>query len=279
MKLARRLLIVIPVFLVLVAVVAFLFLDSIAKQAIERSGSYALGVDTELDSADIGLFSGRFRLDGLNVANPQGFKEPHFLELEQGTLALSAKSLLKDRVSVPLLEIIGVQIDLERNQSGTNYEHILKHLERFESSEAPVDDQEASGKSFALDRLVIRDARAKLDLLPIGGEATKVSITIPEIVLENLDSSEMSTAEICALVVKVLLNAAIKSGAGVIPADLLREFEDQLQGLRSVAFDISGEVTHDVEGVVQRANETLQQKTDEALKDAGKKLDGILRGK
>lgn len=60
-----------PVLLLLGAVIAFLFIDSIAKQAIERGGFYALGVETELDSTDIGLFSGQFRLDVLHVANPR----------------------------------------------------------------------------------------------------------------------------------------------------------------------------------------------------------------
>ena len=278
MKLARRLLIAIPILLTLGAVIAFLFFDSIAERAIERGGTYALGVDTELDSADIGLFSGQFSLDGLHVANPTGFKEPHFLELHQGKLALSPKSLMSDHVEVPLLEITGVHVDLERNQSGTNYGQILKNLERFESTEPPPEENETGpGKTFALGRLVIRDARANLDFLPIGGEASRVSITIPEIVLENLDSSEMSTAEICALVVKVLLNAAIEAGAGAIPADILRELRGQLEELKSVAFDISGEVT--LEGAMRQASETIQQKTDEALKGAGKKLEGILRGK
>jgi hypothetical protein len=84
----------------------------------------------------------------------------------------------------------------------------------------------------------------------------------------------MSTAEICALVVKVLLNAAIEAGAGVIPGDLLRDLEGRLDELKSVA---------SVEGAVRKANETLQQKADEALKGAGQKagqkLEGILRGK
>ena len=112
--------------------------------------------------------------------------------MQQGTLALSPKSLMSDHVAVPLIEIVGVQLDLERNPRGTNYGHILENLERFESTE-PADKDTGPGKSFALERLVIRDARAKLDLLLIGGEATQVSITIPEIILEDLHSWEMST--------------------------------------------------------------------------------------
>lgn len=279
MKLARRLLIAIPILLVIALVIALFFVDSLAEQAIERSGSYALGVDTELDSADIGLFSGVFGLNDLRVDNPEGFKEPHFLELQQGKLAVSLKSLMTERVTVPLLEIIGVQIDLERNQSGTNYGSILENLERFESGEPPAEDREkAPGKTFVLERVVIRDVRANLDLLPIGGEATSVTLAIPEIVLEDLDSSGLSAAEICALVVKTLLTAAVQAGAGVIPEELLRDLGGRLEGLKSVAFDVSGEITREVEGALQQAGKELQGKAEEALKGAGKKLEDILKG-
>ncbi|MDX1682749.1 MAG: hypothetical protein R3336_06495, partial [Phycisphaeraceae bacterium] len=60
--------------LVLLVVGIFIYIDSIAATAVERGGTYALGVDTRLADADVGIFAGEVTLDGLTVDNPEGFK-------------------------------------------------------------------------------------------------------------------------------------------------------------------------------------------------------------
>src|SRR5687767_9294603 len=96
MKIALRALAVIVV-LVLVAVVAVVLgIDSIARKAIEKGGTYALGVDTKLAKADIGLFAGTTELGGLTVANPPGFEATPFLSLGHAELAVTLGSLQSD---------------------------------------------------------------------------------------------------------------------------------------------------------------------------------------
>src|SRR5262245_30818941 len=143
MKLALRLLVGLLALLVVAAIGAALLVDSLAAQAVERGGTYALGVPTEVDSASIGLFSGRFSLQGLEVANPPGFAEPNFFALSSIAIELPLSSLLEERVTIPSLALEGVSIDLERNSKGTNYGSILDSLKRFESGAAPP--QEGTG--------------------------------------------------------------------------------------------------------------------------------------
>ena len=51
-------------------------IDAFAKKGIEAGGTYCLGVPTTLDSANIGIVSGMFGLQGLTVANPEGYESP-----------------------------------------------------------------------------------------------------------------------------------------------------------------------------------------------------------
>jgi len=246
------------------------FADSLAKQAIERSGTYALGVETQLDSASIGLFSGEFELGRLRIANPPGYKQPDFFSLRLAKLELPLSALTKERIAVPLLSIEGVALDLERNERGTNYGVILDNLERFESG-APGKEGEqpeaGSTKVFVLERLVIRDVHASIDLLPEAGDATKVSLSIPEVVVENL-GSEMTLGELCALVVKTILQAALEHGGGMIPPELMNDLRGRLDDLKSES-----------QGKLEEAAQQLGSEAQEALQKAGDKLDSLFKKK
>src|SRR5262249_38598226 len=153
--------------------------DSLAKQAIERGGSHALGVETRIDHAGIGLISGEFSLRGLEIANPPGFQHPGFFALRSSTLELPLSQLTQERITSPELVLDGVTLSLERGKGGTNYGIILDHLQSFESGGEKPADEKGEGKKFLLKRLVVRDVRATADLVPIGGELkdlTKLSI-------------------------------------------------------------------------------------------------------
>src|SRR5262245_21222468 len=132
MKPIVRILLGLALLAVLLGVGAALFIDSLAGQAIERGGNHALGVETRLESASVGLVSGEFALSGLSVANPPGFAEPSFFALGGARLELPLSALLEERVIIPELTLDGITLDLERNPQGTNYGAILDNLARFQ---------------------------------------------------------------------------------------------------------------------------------------------------
>jgi len=273
MKLLKRLSIGLVVLLVLVIGGGILFVDSLAGKAVEQGATYALGVPTTLDSAGIGLFSGHSSLNGLTVANPPGCAQPNFLTVRQVRLDLPLSTLLEPRITIPALEIEGIAIALERNEQGTNYGRILDNLKRFESGEVPEEKAEGPGMEFLLQRIVIRDVQAVADVLPGGGELTKLRISIPEIVLEDL-KSQMTAAEICAFVMKAVLRATLDEGAGVLPEELLRDLRGRLDTLKDEAAARVG---------AKLQEELTEVLGDQAAKDAaakiGSKLDGLLKGK
>ena len=102
------------VLLIILVVVPILYIDTIAKTAIERGAQYALGVDVTLGSADVGLLSGEFTLTDLKIANPDGFQSPHFLHLENGNTQVTLSSLGEDTVVLPTLTLTGIDMHLEK---------------------------------------------------------------------------------------------------------------------------------------------------------------------
>ena len=81
--------------LVACVAVVFVSIDAIARAAIERGSTYALGVPTTLGSANIGFLSGEFTMKDLDVANPDEFDGEYFFQLDEGFLAVSLSAVLQ----------------------------------------------------------------------------------------------------------------------------------------------------------------------------------------
>lgn len=214
--------------LVLLALLAagtfVIFLDPIVRTTIEKGGTAATGVETKLDSADVGLTGSRFDLEGLSIANPPGFS-PHFLQLKGAHASWDSGSLFSEKLEIRSIVVEGLELHLERTDKGTNWSPILANLEKLSgpNKDAPA---EPSGKkrSIQIDKLEIRGAKAFLDVQGLPVISGSKSVELPPIVIENL-KSDGSAIEITAVVVRAVIGAVVeqaaKSGGGIFPDDVL----------------------------------------------------------
>lgn len=243
----------------LVAGAAVLLIDKIAASAVESGGTYALGVPTKLDSADIGVVSGRVELDQLAVANPPGFHTPRFFGLAHAAFQLPPKQLLEDEVVIDEITLEGIDIALERADGKTNYGTLLDHLKHVspEAKEAKG-EQEKAGKTFVIKKLVLRDIRATIDLVP---PLPSQSVTLSGIELHDVgtggDGLEM--AELFARVITEVLSQVVASAGNLIPADLKGQLQKSLDAF-------SDDALHQMTKGFGKAGHGIQ----EGAKDVGK---------
>ena len=66
----KRILLIALVLFVLGTVALLTSMNSIVAAAVEKAGTAALGVETTLDDADLGLMTAEARLTDLRIANP-----------------------------------------------------------------------------------------------------------------------------------------------------------------------------------------------------------------
>lgn len=220
----------------------FIYINQIAKAAVEQGSTYALGVDTTLDSADIAIVAGRSQLNGLTVSNPGGYESPHFLALGEGAMAVRLGSLREETIELPEFTLSGIDVHLEKKSGKANYEVIMDNLKRFESKEQPTEEQaeeqQGSGKKFVIRRVVIKDVTAHLSLLPIGGNLTKLTVQVPEIQLKDVGSDSdqgVMIAQLTDTLIKAILMAVIEKGGKEIPQELLNSLQGGLAQLQSIS--------------------------------------------
>ena len=251
---------------ILAGILGVVMIDNVAAATVRHGGTYALGVDTEVEGVRLDLGSNLgMEIQGLTVANPEGFDKDLFFGLGRGSLDFPLSQVLADTLTVPELKLEAIEINLERSGLSTNYGAILDNLARFESGEAEPDAD--GGKAMNIARIVLQDVSASIDILPVGGEATSVTIDIPEIVLTDV-GNQMSAGQVISLVIKTILTAVLQNAGGILPDEMLQELGGMLGGVTGVAFEITG-------GVVSVGGELLEGGVELIGEGAGKVGEGL----
>ncbi|MAE66807.1 MAG: hypothetical protein CMJ18_21320 [Phycisphaeraceae bacterium] len=272
MKWIVRLLLVLVVVVIAAVVVATVYIDQIARAAVEEGGTYALGVTTKLDSMDVGLTSGSIDLGGLNIDNPEGFTAPYFLSLGRGRLDVSLGSLTESTVVVPELSLGNLKMSLERRGDTSNYTTLMENLKRFESKE-----KQPGGKQYVIRRLLIEDIDVQVDIQMLGQDLKRVPLRIDKIELVDVGSETeggVLLAELYDVIFKALLQGVLKDAGGVLPALVSGELSKGLGQLD----DIAAKLDIEVEKVVGDVTNKLQGGIDKSVGDATKQIEEGIGG-
>lgn len=280
MKLFLKIAVVLVVLLVIAGVGIFLYIDSIAKAAIEGGGSYALGVPTSLTKADVKVFGGEFAMDGLTVANPEGYESDNFLTMNSGGVAVSLGSLMADTVELGHLTLSGIVMNLEKHEGQANYQTIIENLKRFETADKKTESGE--GKKFVIKEVLIEDVTVHVDLLG-GGELTKLEVPIDEIRLTDVGSDSnkaLMLTDLIDVIVKAIFMTAVNKGGSIIPADVTGELNSALASLQGLdelgieAISQIGEVLGDLEDPLQGIGGDIEKAGGDITREIGNLLGG-----
>jgi hypothetical protein len=258
---------------VAILVVAVLYADRLTKVGVETAGTQALGVETQLQSANLSLLGGSLRLEGLKVANPTGYETPTLVTVGECYTGVNVKSLLTDTIEVKTIRVENLVVTVEQKGLTSNLETVLKQIQKTSEEAPPGPGQkqpegapQGGGTKVVVDRIEIVNASARLKLLPLPGQADVVEVKLAPIVLENV-SPERNKAELMATVFREVLlavaNGVVQAGGEQLPASLREGLGNSIKGLEKV-----------VGGVTVKAGEVLKEK-GKVLEEGGKVLDKV----
>jgi len=296
-KLLKIVAILLLIFVVLIGIgvgVFFYNIDSLAKRGIQDGGTYALGVPTTVGSVSLHLFSGQMSLSELDVANPRGFAAPHFIAMKKGEVAVTLDSLNKDIVDIPTLTLSGIDLNLERSLSGSNYGRIIENLSKLKRSSAPSEKE----KKFIIRELTIENVTIHADLIgapgPLGqivNPVGKVNVPIERITLRDIGKTGSGSGgtgvtmkELSAIVVQAVLAAAADKGYGTLPGEILNDLKsavtsfDGLKNLPVAVVGRAGEAVTMIGGVVENVGKTAGDVIDKVGKGLVDGIGGLLGG-
>ena len=257
------------VLVIILAVVAVVLgIDSIAKSGVEKGASYALGVETTVDSIDVRLLDGQIVMDKLNVANPEGFTSPRLVQTGQLDVQVDLPSLMSKTVEVSKFELDGLEMHIEQKSGGSNISKIMDNLKRLskdtdKDKEEPV--SEGPSKKVLVKRILIQNVVAHFKMLV--GPALKVEVPTIELNDVSSDGPGGAAGQLTSQIFEAVLEAILKNAKGIVPADFLKGLDKDFLELGGQALEQVKEVTKEVEKVLEDSG------VEESLKDAGKSVE------
>lgn len=305
-KLLKIAAVLVLVFVVLV-VVAFMYIDSIAKTAIQSGGTYALGVETKVSSVSIGVFRGHVAIDGLNVANPPGFASKHFLDMKHSHVDVTLGTLMDDVVVLPEFVIENLDIHLDKNASGANYRVIMDNIAKIQGTSSspaptPTKAEGESGKKFVIKKLRLSNITISAQLIGAPGavgdvlnKATDVNVKLDTIELTDVGKTGtgvggtgVSMGQLAGIIVQAVLSAAADKAGGLLPGDMFNDLKSGLGGLKPLAdmgvgmvgsgAKLIGDVGKGAAEAVGDVGKKVGEGLGEGVKGIGDGLKGILPG-
>lgn len=289
-------LVVILVLLLVGAVIGVVYYaGSLAKEGIERGGTYALGVPTKVNSVNLGLLSGKLGISGLDIGNPSGFPSPHFLALGTGEVQVGLASLRESTIVIPKFSLDKLDVRLEKKAGKANYTAIMDNLKKVSGDSKPSQPAPSGGaeKKFIVNDLSLTNLTIHVDLLDapaaLGGVG-KVTVPIDSIKLQNVGQtgsgvagSGVTMSQLASIIVQAVMQATVEKGGVQLPGDILADLQGQLASLgdlKNLGMNVSTSAAAVVENV-QKVGEDAKKAVDEgkkAVEDAGKQVEDVKKG-
>jgi len=182
---------VLVVILVVAVVAVVMNINSIAKSAVEKSGTKQLGLSTKLDGANVGLTSGDVSLNGLSIASPAGFKAPTMFSLGSISVDSNWKGIRSKPLNVSSITIDKPTIVIERANGKFNLQTVAEQLKKNGGGKSEPSGDSSSAESFKMiiDQLKVSGATVVIrpDFPAMKDEYT---IAIPAIELTAIGNAD-----------------------------------------------------------------------------------------
>lgn len=204
----------------LLLVLAYTQLDLVIRKGVERMGPEMTGTFVTLEKVRLSPFSGRGRIEGLVIGNPEGFKTDHAIRVGAIQLAVAPKSLLTKKIVIRELLVEAPEITYEADLYGSNISRIQRNLEKAEASQAEGEKDAAvagdeGGQKAVIRNLIISDGRIRLSTQMMRGKT--VMLPLPTIHMEDLgeDSGGVTAVKAVTMVFDSMARGLARSVTGI----------------------------------------------------------------
>lgn len=275
------------ILLIVVLVVAVgIAIDTVAKTAVEKGGTYATGVSTTVDAIDVGLMAGTLDIQGLNIANPEGFDAfEQFFYLGDADFALEAGSIQAEVIEVPKLALDNVVISIEQQEDNANYQVIMDNLAKLSEQGPPAEETEESGSSqkFVIRELSLTNIKANLKLTGPAGLLGEQTVNLPAIQMQDVGTGAdggVQISQLIGIILDAVMQGVVENVAGGSFDAIASGLDEGLGQLENLS-DLGGDVLTSVGDSVNEALESgdlnkAAEDVGKTLEDAGKEVENAV---
>jgi hypothetical protein len=228
-----------------------------------------MGVDTSVESVDIGIFRDSTTINGLIIANPSGFKEPYLIRVDEFYIGSNLTNFFSSDIEIPLVQLKKMNFDLEQIDDRINVNVVVDHIAKDVSSQ---DDADSSGSvTLNIKRLEIDDITLTAEGKIVNIAGGSLTAHIPKIALADLGTesdSDQIVGQLVGVMMKILVqhlaNNPIKGLSGLAVSQMTASVE-AIPGLKEIG--LGKPISEAIKGIGTGASN--------AIGGIGSAIDGI----
>jgi hypothetical protein len=170
-------------------------LDALVEAAIEEFGSDAVNTSVQVEEVEISLTEGAATINGLTIANPDGFSLPQAFSLGEVTLDINLEKTQQELIAIDAINVAAAKVFYEVNAERKGSLNMLKDnlgMSAGASTGLSVDDKpskDSAGAPIRLDisRFEFKDASLHAKVVPLKDKT--YDLMLPTLVLTDLSGT------------------------------------------------------------------------------------------
>ena len=263
------------IILVILVVAALFFIDTIAKNALEKGAPLVLGTNVSVQRIHIEPFNGRVEIKNLIIDNPEGsYSSEYAIKLGDIIADVDLATVTKHKIRIEEMFMKDVNVVYETNVINSNLQEILDNVkkldtaEKKEKTEEEKEGKEDEQKTFQVD--VIELSRVGVTV-QAKGAAAGLPIAVSMDPLTNLGTDEegITPVGLTLRILGAIVTTAIKTAGGSVTeaaAAIGDAASDAVAGAASAATDAVSGVTDAAAGAVNDAVSGAANAANNAIK-------------
>ncbi len=170
------------------AAAIYIHLNSLVKKGIETIGPLVTHTQVRLKAASISPFTGRGRLKGFVIGNPEGFAADTSLGLRDVLVFLDMASLTESTIVLHEIIVDAPVVIYETGPQGSNLEQLRKSIASF-IPPATVE------KKVEIGVFLVKRARVRANLAAPGAPEKLVMLPLPTVVVVDIGRGNGATSK------------------------------------------------------------------------------------
>ena len=270
-----KIILIVLVVLIALVVAALLFIDTIAKNALEKGAPLVLGTNVSVQRIHIEPFNGRVEIKNLIIDNPEGsYSSEYAIKLGDIIADVDLATVTKHKIRIEEMFLKDVNVVYETNVINSNLQEILDNVKKLDTAEKKEkEEEEKEGKedkqkTFQVD--VIELSRVGVTVQAKGAAAgLPISVSMDPLTGLGTDEEGITAVGLTLRILGAIVTTAIKTAGGSVTdaaAAIGEATSDAVAGAAGAATEAVSGVTDAAAGAVNEAVSGAANAASGALK-------------
>lgn len=274
--------------LIILVAVCLVFIDPIAKNALEKGAPLVLGTNVSVERIHIEPFNGRVEITDLIIDNPkESYSSEYAIKLGDIVADIDLGTVTKDKIRIEEMFLKEVDVVYETNVINSNLQEILDNVKKLDTAEKKEKeeekkegDKEAKEKTLQVDRIELDNVGVTVQA---KGAAAGLPIKVSMDPMTNLGADEegITPVELTLRILGAIVTTSIKTAGGSVSdaaAAIGDAATDAVAGATSAAVDAANSVVSDATNAASSAVNDAASAASSAVNDAANAATGALQG-